>query len=993
MTDTGKSKSELLRELEELRQQLRSNQEQHHERIDISVDQFRMIFKEADDLYVLVDLKAKMIECNAAVEKITGFTRAELLEKNLLKANFVRGKEKVKAAAALSRSALGKPTDPQEFNFHRKDGRQILIKVRTIPARYKGDTYVLAIIRDVTAEKTAGQSSEWDARKYQTILKNFPDVIVLIDPQGKILEVNERVREWIGYDPADVIGTNIADLKILTPKSKALVMMKFTQRFMGTGSPEPYEAQFITKDGRELTGLLQAEIIKDAQGNPQSELVIISDVTEQRKIRREKEEESRFLKTLLSNFPGMVYRCGLDEEWTMLYVSQGGLALTGYRPEDLIGNQIVSYASLIHPEDHDRVWQIIAEATKQQQPFELEYRIHTADGQEKWIWEIGRGVFDKSNSLLYLEGILNDITERRKADMRLRESQQRFKSMFVGHPEPAVYLDSKMHVLDVNPRFEALFGFRKEEMIGKHINSLIVPDAKSSEGEYLDAKSSQGYVSFDTVRHTRSGKEVPVSISAGPVEIEGQMVNYFAIYKDISEREKTRLEAQRARQLFESMFMGNPEPAVYLDEKFTIIKMNPRFQEVFGFTFEEVAGKHIDQVIVQEDCTEEARMLDQMAEEGYVYFDTRRRRKDGEMVPVSISAAPVKVNDEKAGYFVLYKDISDREKVVQALRESEEKHRLLVENINDGVVISQADKFVFINGQFARMLGYTVDELQMRDFRDVYTEEGQRILYERQQRRESGEEVSPRYETKFRRKDGSELQVEASVTIFEYRDELATFGVIRDITERKAAEAAIRKREIQYKSLFNQIADPIFIFDDKTHYFLDCNIAVERTYGYSKEEICHMTPFDLHPKEEQDRVKENIDIANVNEPHTYRHLTKSGKTLDVEILSDQIDYRGQAAWLAIVRDVTERKQIEAEREQMITKLQDALNRVKKLSGLVPICAGCKRIRDDSGYWNEVEHYIAEHSDAQFSHGLCPECMKKYYPEFVEKQKQKKLQSE
>ncbi len=89
-------------------------------------------------------------------------------------------------------------------------------------------------------------------------------------------------------------------------------------------------------------------------------------------------------------------------------------------------------------------------------------------------------------------------------------------------------------------------------------------------------------------------------------------------------------------------------------------------------------------------------------------------------------------------------------------------------------------------------------------------------------------------------------------------------------------------------------------------------------------------------------------------------------------------------FIGIFIDITQRKQAEAEREHLINTLQEALHNVKLLSGLVPICASCKKIRDDKGYWNQIEHYIEDRSEALFSHGICPECMKKLYPEFKEK---------
>ena len=93
------------------------------------------------------------------------------------------------------------------------------------------------------------------------------------------------------------------------------------------------------------------------------------------------------------------------------------------------------------------------------------------------------------------------------------------------------------------------------------------------------------------------------------------------------------------------------------------------------------------------------------------------------------------------------------------------------------------------------------------------------------------------------------------------------------------------------------------------------------------------------------------------------------------------DEKGQIIGIrSIIQDITDRKQAEEEREKLIRELQTALLKVRTLSGLVPICASCKKIRDDKGYWNQIEGYISEHSAAEFSHGICPECAKRLYPE-------------
>lgn len=138
-------------------------------------------------------------------------------------------------------------------------------------------------------------------------------------------------------------------------------------------------------------------------------------------------ENQRALSTLMSNLPGMAYRNRYDGEWTMEVVSEGCKQLTGYCPEDLLYNRAISFEHLTHPEDRAWVRGHIYGAVAQNKPFQLVYRIVTASGQAKWIWEKGRGIFDESGNPIALEGFMTDIDERKRTEDALRESQVKLK--------------------------------------------------------------------------------------------------------------------------------------------------------------------------------------------------------------------------------------------------------------------------------------------------------------------------------------------------------------------------------------------------------------------------------------------------------------------------------------------------------------------------------------------------------------------------------------
>jgi len=143
--------------------------------------------------------------------------------------------------------------------------------------------------------------------------------------------------------------------------------------------------------------------------------------------------------------------------------------------------------------------------------------------------------------------------------------------------------------------------------------------------------------------------------------------------------------------------------------------------------------------------------------------------------------------------------------------------------------------------------------------------------------------------------------------------------------EQQQTKAALQESESKYFQLFNRIADPIFIYDKATHRFLGCNDAVQKIYGYRREELGHLTPFDLHLPEDYRKVEKSINIKNTNFPFTYKHVTKTGKRIDVEVIADEIAYEGRPAMLSIVRDVSDRRRVERE----LRKSKDSLERAKR----------------------------------------------------------------
>lgn len=217
-------------------------------------------------------------------------------------------------------------------------------------------------------------------------------------------------------------------------------------------------------------------------------------------------------------------------------------------------------------------------------------------------------------------------------------------------------------------------------------------------------------------------------------------------------------------------------------------------------------------------------------------------------------------------------------------------------------------------------------------------------------------------------------------------DEMAEALETKEL-DRKQTEEELLESEIKFKSFAEQALVGAYLLQDDIFKYVNPKFA--QMFGYTVEECLN----DMH----FDNLVHADDIANVKEQirrrisgeiefvhYTFRGVKKSGQIFDVEIYGSSSVHKGRIAAAGTILDITDRKLIEEERERLISELQKSLSEVKTLSGLLPICASCKKIRNDEGYWEQIEGYIGHRLDAEFSHGICPECAQKLYPELYEK---------
>jgi len=203
----------------------------------------------------------------------------------------------------------------------------------------------------------------------------------------------------------------------------------------------------------------------------------------------------------------------------------------------------------------------------------------------------------------------------------------------------------------------------------------------------------------------------------------------------------------------------------------------------------------------------------------------------------------------------------------------------------------------------------------------------------------------------------------------------------KKISANRHIEEALRENEERYRNLFENNHSVMLLIDPENAAIIDANPAAESYYGWNLEELISKKITDINILT-QEQVFQEMEKAKIEKRQhfIFRHQLSNGDMRDVEVFSGPIKVRGKKLLFSIIHDITARLCAENEREKLIDELQDALKEIKTLRGIIPICSSCKNIRNDEGAWDKLEEYISGKSNAQFSHGICPDCAKKLYPD-------------
>jgi len=385
----------------------------------------------------------------------------------------------------------------------------------------------LAALRDGSADALIGPSGvvglDGSDKPYLTFFQAMNEGGLTLDGRGHILHCNPRFSRMVGLPIDEVRGCPLltwvapehhADIRTLLDDPAAATCEAALLRGEGESTPVQFSLMPMDLDGHRLT------------------CVVISDLSARVEAERARMESELRLARLMANLPGMAYRCRMQDEWEMMFVSDGAYELTGHPPQDLLDRGGVGYPSLIHPEDREQVRSAHQAALHASESYAFEYRIVTASGATKWVWERGLPVPAAAGEPQTLEGLISDITDKKHAEEQMLLAAR----VFDRASEAIVVTDPEARILTVNAAFTEVTGYSREEAVGQ--TPALLKSGKHPAEFYVEMWESlrrNGWWQGEIWNLRKNGEAYLEWLSINSVkDAQGSVLNYIALFNDIT---------------------------------------------------------------------------------------------------------------------------------------------------------------------------------------------------------------------------------------------------------------------------------------------------------------------------------------------------------------------------------------------------------------------------------------------------------------------------
>ncbi|MEW6265261.1 MAG: PAS domain S-box protein [Thermodesulfobacteriota bacterium] len=389
------------------------------------------------------------------------------------------------------------------------------------------------IRRRQAAEKALLESEEL----FRSIVENSHEGILMADEAFHFIYVNDELCSMLGYTRQELTGQDFR--RFLDEESRSLVAGNYLKRQRGEPTPSRYEFNVVRQDGRKRRVEISSALIRDSAGQPRTVSQIL-DVTKRRAAEEALRESEEKFRTLLDSIEEGYFE--VDLKGRLTYANDSFCRIMGYGREEMIGH---SYKEFTSPRWAEITFRRVNEIFRTGQAAKDHlYEILTKDGSLRVLQGAASLLRDKSGQPLGFRGVAHDVTESKRAEEALRESEEKFRTVMEANPDPVILYDEVGRVLYFNPAFTRVFGWTLEERLGQMMDQFVPAEEWDETWANIERlKAGESFIGFETRRYTKSGETIPVSISAASYQDrEGRLAGAVVTIRDV--RSRMALEAQ-----------------------------------------------------------------------------------------------------------------------------------------------------------------------------------------------------------------------------------------------------------------------------------------------------------------------------------------------------------------------------------------------------------------------------------------------------------------
>jgi PAS domain S-box-containing protein len=799
---------------------------------------------------------------------------------------------------------------PNEYRFVKKDGSGFYGELRGAVLRdSKGNpAELLGVFRDITQRKQAEQALRESEARSRAILDAMPDLIFQIGRDGVFIDYKGPM-EGLYISPGQFIGKCVTEV---LPAEVAERTLQNIKNSLDTGRIQQYSYEL------QIEGKVRYFDVRMASINEKVALALIRDITDRKRMEDALKISEEKLRGIFNSIHDTVALT--DLEFTILEVNDAALELSGgMTKEELIGTKAYDFFAL---EDFAKAMATQPEAVEGRPVPRGEYKLINKLGREIYA-DVGVSMYrDPSGKTAGFVAVIKDITEHRRMEDALRDSEEKLRVMFSSMADGVVVTDLEGRITDLNAAQLRMFGYKdKKEIVNAAGFDFIAERDRERAFKEIIKVFEEGYnIGAIYAVVDNKGKEFEAELSTAMLhDAVGKPSGLITVMRDVTERRRMEQALRDSEEKLRIIFESIGDGIVVTDLEGIVAECNESAAKIGGWSDKSklIGMSGFDFVAEQERGKMVADMIKALTEQLSINVEYSVKNKDGREYQSEVNVTLLRdALGNPKGIVSVIRDITERKRMEQDLRDSEEMSRGMLESAATAVCIVKDGKFQYVSPMFAEMTGYTIDELiGTVSTAHIHQNDRDKVMREAVANLK-GENIAP-HEYRLLRKDGSFIWILEKIASIQYKGERAAIGSLLDITRLKQVEEALRDSEEKLQFIFASIPDGVTV-TDLNGIVIEQNEAGIKEIGYgSKDEVIGLNGFDFIA--EADRSRAIVDLPQIFEkgvsgPLEYKMLRKDGTEYEGEVTASMMrDKDGNPqGFITVIRNVTERKKAREE---------------------------------------------------------------------------------